>query len=129
LTGTFLVACERGPSVIAGRGWFAAEPLAPGVAVWRGDPAECPLNHSCDPSVWWSGDVLVTRRAVAVGEELTGDYSTANAHPSFLLVCHCESYRCRQMVTGDDWRIPELQRRYAGHFADGMREVLDGQDL
>jgi hypothetical protein len=83
------------------------------------------VNHSCDPNLWWSGPVLVTRRPVAAGEELTVDYSTSISSPSFLLACHCESYRCRQMVTGDDWRIPELQRRYAGHWAPAMTAVVD----
>ena len=29
--------------------------------------------------------------------------------PAYLLRCHCPSYRCRQMVEGTDWRIPQLQ--------------------
>ena len=23
---------------------------------------------------------------------------------------------CRERITGEDWRRPELQKRYAGHF-------------
>jgi hypothetical protein len=30
------------------------------------------------------------------------------------------------MVTGDDWQIPELQRRYAGHFAPEVRRRIEG---
>jgi hypothetical protein len=47
------------------------------------------------------------------------------ADPQFLLRCHCESYRCRQMVTGEDWQIPQLQRLYAGRWGPDVRERLD----
>jgi hypothetical protein len=125
LTAPFLLdGVERRSSLIAGRGFFAVVGLPAHRAVWHGDPAECPVNHSCDPTLWWSGDVLITRRAVAAGEELTVDYSTGTADASFVLACHCESYRCRQMVTGDDWQIPQLQRRYAGHWAPVVQRLL-----
>jgi hypothetical protein len=42
-----------------------------------------------------------------------------------LVRCHCETYRCRQMVTGDDWRIPEVQRRYSGRFAAQVQRLID----
>jgi hypothetical protein len=120
------VPVERRTSAIAGRGWFAGVRLAAGTEIWRGDPAEVPLNHSCDPNTWWSSGSLVARRDLPADEELTVDYSTSTADPSFLLACHCESYRCRQMVTGDDWRIPELQHRYAGHWAPELERLISG---
>lgn len=34
------------------------------------------VNHSCDPVVWMRDDVtVVARRAIASGEEITGDYA------------------------------------------------------
>ena len=113
---------ERRASPIAGRGTFTTQalPAGTGVAV---DANE--LNHSCDPSLVWAGDRLVAFRDVAAGEELTVDYATFTADPALLVRCHCESYRCRQMVTGDDWRIPQVQRRYAGHFAPQVQHLLD----
>jgi len=84
------------------------------------------VNHSCDPNLWWTDEyTLSTRRDIAAGEELTSDYSTSCADPQFLLRCHCESYRCRQMVTGDDWRIPQLQRIYAGHWTPLLQRRID----
>ncbi|TAM82876.1 MAG: SET domain-containing protein, partial [Jatrophihabitans sp.] len=88
------------PSPIAGRGVFAAAAVPAGTPVGRHDQ----LNHCCDPNLGWSGDHLVALCDIAVGEELTYDYSTATTDPAFLLRCHCPSWRCRQMVTGDDWR-------------------------
>jgi hypothetical protein len=29
------------------------------------------------------------------------------------------------MVTGDDWRIPELRRRYAAHWAPTLASVVE----
>jgi hypothetical protein len=84
-------------------------------------------NHSCDPNLWWADAfTLVARRDIAVGEELTSDYATSTADPAFLLRCHCESTRCRGMVTGDDWQIPELQARYAGHWVPMLQRRIDG---
>jgi hypothetical protein len=113
---------ERRASAIAGRGLFATEPVTAGVAV-DADPEL--LNHSCDPTLAWSGETLVAFRDVAAGEELTVDYATATTDPAMLVRCHCETYRCRQMVTGEDWRIPELQRRYAGHLAREVQAAVD----
>jgi hypothetical protein len=115
---------ERRASAIAGRGTFTTEALAVGAPV-DADMAE--LNHSCDPTlvVWGDEPTLVAFRDVVAGEELTVDYATLTADPAMLVRCHCESYRCRQMVTGDDWRIPQVQWRYAGHFAPAVQRLVD----
>jgi hypothetical protein len=74
-------------------------------------------NHSCDPNLWHSGPLdLVARRDIAPGEELTVDYGTNSARPGFALACHCGTALCRGAVSGDDWRRPELQERYDGHW-------------
>ena len=83
-----------------------------------------PLNHSCDPNTWFAGDTRWSRAAtIAAGEELTYDYATGSTEPDFVLYCHCETYRCRQVIEGDDWQIPQLQQRYAGHFAPDRAEA------
>lgn len=111
---------DRRASDIAGAGWFATDELAAGTIVVGA------FNHSCDPNTWFDGDVLVTRRAIAAGEELTYDYATGPADWSDrALYCHCETYRCRQVVERDDWRIPQLQQRYAGHFAPAVQRLID----
>jgi hypothetical protein len=40
-------------------------------------------------------------------------------------MCHCETYRCRQVIEGTDWQIPQLQRRYAGWFAPVVQQRID----
>ncbi|HZY74995.1 MAG TPA: SET domain-containing protein [Jatrophihabitantaceae bacterium] len=106
---------RRGPSAIAGQGLFASAPIEAGTPV----PAVA-ANHSCDPNLWWSGDELIALRAIAAGEELTYDYATGDPAGALgtgaLLRCNCGSMRCRGLVEAGDRDIPELRRRYAGHF-------------
>jgi uncharacterized protein len=83
-------------------------------------------NHSCDPNLWWTDAyTLSARRDIAAGEEVTNDYATSTADPGFLLRCHCESTRCRGMVSGDDWQIHELQARYDGHWVPMLQRRID----
>jgi uncharacterized protein len=73
------------------------------------------LNHSCEPNVGIQGQIVfVAMRAVAAGEELTLDYATIE-RPSEPMSCRCGAKDCRRMITGQDWRKPDLQRKY-GHF-------------
>ena len=58
-------------------------------------------NHSCDPTMWRSGTYeLVTRRAVAAGDELTVDYATLSNDPDFTMTCTCGAANCRRLITG-----------------------------
>ncbi|WP_344190760.1 SET domain-containing protein-lysine N-methyltransferase [Pedococcus aerophilus] len=118
------MAVEQQVSAIAGRGWFTTDGLRRGDVV-AADPNG--LNHSCDPTLAWSteGDGLVAFRDVEPGEELTIDYATSTTDPDLLVRCHCETYRCRQLVTGDDWQIPQVRLRYAGHLAPVVQRAVD----
>lgn len=126
-------------SDIAGRGLFATVDLPAGTVVlrmaWSADDdgrvdrlgVSFP-NHSCDPNLGWGdGDTLLAMADVPAGAELVGDYAMSVTDPAWLLRCHCPSYRCRQMVEGSDWRIPQLQRRYAGWWARPVRRLLQAQ--
>jgi SET domain len=116
---------ESGASRIAGRGLVAAQAIAEGTTVLQ-QRGIGELNHSCEPNLGWAGeDTLVAIRDLAAGEELTLDYATAIADPDFVLMCHCETYRCRQVIEGTDWRIPQLQKRYAGYWAPEVQRLID----
>jgi hypothetical protein len=76
------------------------------------------LNHSCDPNVGVRGQItFVAMRAIPAGAELTIDYAMIDGDPDERMDCACGAPGCRRLVTGDDWRRPELQRRYAGYFS------------
>jgi SET domain-containing protein len=116
---------EIRPSDIAGKGLFAAEPATAGSMVLE-QAGVGALNHSCDPNLGWQDDhTLVALRDIAAGEELTIDYATVVADAEFVMMCHCETYRCRQVVEGGDWQIPQLQRRYAGRWAPAVQRKID----
>lgn len=77
------------------------------------------MNHSCDCNIWFADEVtLVARRDIEVGEELTLDYALLEADDEWIpsWTCNCQSLLCRGKYTGNDWRLPELQKRYKGHF-------------
>jgi hypothetical protein len=84
------------------------------------------VNHSCEPNLGFFGNVvLAAMRDIAPGEELTVDYCLFDT-PNEPMACGCGTGACRGTVTGEDWRLPELQVRYAGWFssylADRQRE-------
>jgi uncharacterized protein len=91
--------------------------IAPVTAAEVEDNILC-LNHSCDPNVGVRGQItFVAMRDVEVGAELTIDYAMIDGDPAERMECSCGSASCRKLITGDDWRLPELQRRYAGYFS------------
>ena len=82
-------------------------------------------NHSCEPNLGWADEyTLVALRDIAADEELTDDYATSTVDPDFVLYCHCETYRCRQVIEGTDWRIPQLQKRYAGTWVPYIERLI-----
>ena len=84
-------------------------------------------NHSCDPNLGWVDEyTLATMADVPAGHELVSDYAMSTADAEYVLRCHCPSYRCRQMVAGDDWRIPQLQTRYRGWWVPYVQGLVDG---
>jgi hypothetical protein len=121
---------DQRPSPIAGRGLFTAAPIPAGAEVLRPDGPvheQGPVNHACDPNLGWSGDALVAVRDIAADEELVVDYALSVSDPEWFLRCHCPSYRCRQMVEGSDWRIAQLQQRYAGRWAPAVQALIDAE--
>ncbi|HEX5095163.1 MAG TPA: SET domain-containing protein [Acidimicrobiia bacterium] len=76
------------------------------------------VNHSCEPNCGIVGScLLVTRRDVSVGEELCFDYAMSDTNDYDEFVCECGTGCCRRLITGGDWKLPELQARYAGFFS------------
>lgn len=79
------------------------------------------INHSCDPNVGFRGNVVyVALRDIAAGEELSHDYAMERSD-DYTLDCHCGSPLCRGKVTGEDWKLPELQQRYGEYFSIYLR--------
>jgi hypothetical protein len=74
-------------------------------------------NHSCDPNIGVHGQiVLVAMRDIAAGEELNHDWAMTD-NDSYEMECHCGTANCRKVITGQDWRKPELQEKYRGYMS------------
>jgi hypothetical protein len=87
------------------------------------------LNHSCHPNVGVRGQItFVAMRDIPAGAELTIDYAMIDGDPAERMACSCGAPECRKLITGDDWRLQELQRRYAGYFSRYLQDrfVADG---
>ena len=75
------------------------------------------INHSCDPNVGFDGQITyLAMRAIEPGEELCHDYAMERSD-NYSLDCLCGSTFCRGKITGEDWKIPELQERYGDYFS------------
>ena len=85
------------------------------------------INHSCNPNIGSAGDVytLVAMGDIAAGEEVTMDYAMVDEDPGMSMECFCGSPNCRRVITGNDWKIPELQERYHGYFQKNIQEKID----
>lgn len=85
------------------------------------------LNHSCDSNLGMRDAItLVTRDVIEEDEELTVDYALWETDPEWILSpCHCGCPSCRGLVTGHDWRLPELQERYGNNFSPVIQTWIE----
>jgi hypothetical protein len=95
------------------------------IPLGEGDPADM-FNHSCTPNAGLSGQItLVAMRDIERDEEVCFDYAMSDSSDYDEFECHCASEHCRRKVTGSDWKIPELQRRYKGYFSPYLQRRID----
>lgn len=86
------------------------------------EPVMLFINHSCEPNVGFAGNVvLVAMRDVGPGEELTTDYALFDGDHDERMRCRCGTASCRGVISGGDWRRPELQRQFGGYFSSYLR--------
>jgi|FLOH01.1.fsa_nt_gi uncharacterized protein len=75
------------------------------------------FNHSCNPNAGPDGQIIfVAIKDIKKGEEITVDYAMITM-PPYKLECNCGSEKCRKIITGDDWKLKELQERYGNNFS------------
>ena len=86
------------------------------------------LNHSCRPNIGVRGQItFVAMHDIPAGSELTIDYAMGNGDPAERMECSCGAPECRKIITGSDWRLPELRRRYAGYFRRYIQDRIDAE--
>ncbi len=88
------------------------------------DDSEC-FNHSCEPNAGMSGQIgLVAMRNIAVGEEICFDYAMCDGSAYDEFDCNCGSPHCRVRIAGDDWKRPELWKKYDGYFSPYLQRRI-----
>lgn len=84
-------------------------------------------NHSCDPNTWMNDEVTIAaRRKINPEEELTVDYAMFVLDSNYKMPgeCKCGTSLCRHNITGKDWQLPTLQRRYKNHFNPFLNRLI-----
>ena len=73
------------------------------------------------PNVGFRGQIVyVAMRDIRAGEELFHYYAMERSD-EYSLDCHCGSPLCRGKITGQDWKLTELQERYGDYFSIYIR--------
>jgi len=82
------------------------------------------FNHSCDPNVGYSNSItLVAIRNIKRGEELVFDYATSETFfESFK--CNCSSKNCRRIITKNDWKNKDIQKRLKNYFSPFLKKKI-----
>jgi uncharacterized protein len=75
------------------------------------------INHSCNPNIGVKNKVkIIALKNIKKGEELVFDYGIVDDNNNHRMKCNCHSPNCRKVITGRDWQIPEIQKRYKNLF-------------
>lgn len=95
------------------------------VPITSGEPGDF-INHACNPNAGLTGQIgLVALRDIAAGEEICYDYAMSDGSTYDEFECHCGCPDCRHRVTGEDWRLLELQARYRGYFSPYLQRRIE----
>ena len=88
------------------------------------EPTDC-FNHSCDPNVGLTGQIgLIAMRDIKAGEEVCLDYAMCDGSNYDEFDCSCGVPECRGRITGEDWKRPELWKRYDGYFSPYLQRRI-----
>ncbi len=91
-----------------------------------GEDATNYFNHSCNPNVGLSGQmILLAMREIARDEEICFDYAICDGSAYDEFECECGAENCRHIVRGTDWQIPELWERYRGYFIPYLQRRIN----
>lgn len=87
------------------------------------------FNHSCEPNAGFRGQIfLVAMRKIKKNEEVTFDYAMtlhrSKNYPLYKFKCFCGKKNCRKFICDDDWKRPDLRKKYKGFFQFYLEEKI-----
>lgn len=87
------------------------------------------VNHSCNPTCGFKGQVsMVAMRDIKAGEQITFDYAMSDVGSKeqgwIDMACLCGESNCRKTITGNDWKLEELQNKYGGYFSRYVQDLI-----
>ena len=83
-------------------------------------------NHSCNPNAYLEDNTVRALRDIEVDEEITLDYSTFVVHEYVILEdCQCGETTCRNVVTGKDWLIHNLAKKYNNRVSGQVKRLSE----
>lgn len=84
------------------------------------------MNHCCEPNCGLDGNIIfVAIRDIQKDEELTYDYCMTESDSDYFINLSCSQSTCRKKLTGDDWKKPELQKKYKKYFSNYLKNKID----
>lgn len=68
-------------------------------------------------------------RDIDIGGQVTFDYAMClyptPGMPRYKMECLCGSANCRGIITEDDWKLPDLQKKYDRYFSWYLQEKIN----
>lgn len=94
-------------------------------------PVDYSVNHCCDSNTWMTNALtLSARRKIEENEEITADYALWLFNVEWeIRRCNCGSPLCRRHISSQDWRLPDIQERYKGHFTPYINLLIMKESL
>ena len=84
------------------------------------------MNHCCEPNCGLDGNIVfLAIRDILKDEELTYDYCMTETNPDYKMNLFCDKSSCRKVFSGNDWKIPEIQKKYKDYFSNYIKKLLD----
>lgn len=82
------------------------------------------FNHSCEPNIGYSSQItFVAIRDIGPGEELVFDYAFGETMFE-KFECRCGSANCRKLITQDDWKLAQIQKKYGQYFSPYLKNRI-----
>lgn len=70
------------------------------------------------------GDIVaVAMRDIRSGEEITQDYAMIDCR-KYEFECSCGAPNCRKIITGQNWKNKELQKKYGKYLSAFIKSKL-----